>query len=111
MCRKLSEMRIEVEAENNWVEFKTFPVKPWQIVTTPDLRLLNHPELAIPAYQLDELPAVLRALPNGMKRLKTRGKPQYEWELHWENICSMYAQSGSLGEGSEVERYILDLIK
>lgn len=124
LCRKLSEMGIEVEAEKNWNVYPEVPVVQEKGNFGGSAKDMT-PYL-FKAYQLDELPAVLRAIGEKKGWKDIRGNeftpggvrvPVFYKSLsdvieeHFLRICELYAKSGSLGEGSEAERYLIDLIK
>lgn len=128
VCRKLSDMGIEVEAEKSYTPNVPRDDATYQLMEVSQqgrFNLIRNGYDVIRAYQLDELPAVLREIGEkkgwsqrkltrhndsiGERKLMPKEVP--EWEYHWYKICSLYASTGSLGEGSEAERYILDLIK
>lgn len=128
VCRKLSEMGIGADSYFWWNEDDngTFHLNEYEMSFTES----HH------AYQLDELPALLRAI--GEKKVVSEKAWGFDtchkgcqwwangegcshdlreneripvWLYHFLRICELYAIDGSLGEGSEAERYILDLIK
>lgn len=97
VCRKLSEMGIEVASDFWW---KYYPHTDGYVLAYAPEGMSN---LNVRAYQLDELPVLLRAI-------SEKNKDGDYWKIHWLAICSLYAQSGSLGEGSEASKYLEGLL-
>lgn len=153
VCRKLSEMGIEVESRLWHIYAEYYGTTPRSkdgirdyFVADKDGLLLGDSvkrfATIFPAYQLDELPAVLREIgeKNGWKKYVWTSYKEWNdlylthytdseeydppfgekcpyaqrhitTEYHFMLICQKFFDSGSLGEGSEAECYILDLIK
>ena len=63
LAQKLKLLNVKQESYFYWLEYKSFPVKPWQIETTESLKHVNYPEKAISAFTSAELGELL---PSGM---------------------------------------------
>lgn len=135
VCRKLSEMGIEIDSYFYWIESAMTshlraigqnPQRPKLIDKYSAKRVLSANKYLYRAYQLDELPALLRAIgeKNNWNTVceKCGGARENEcvcnrtilideWQYHFLRICDLYAIDSSLGEGSEAERYVLELLK
>lgn len=59
LAKRLKSLNVRQESEFYWVEFKSFPVKPWQIATKDEVESFNHPELAISAFLSSEIGEML----------------------------------------------------
>ena len=59
LAKKLKELGVKQESYFYWLEYKSFPVKPWQLETKESLKNVNYPEKAISAFTVAELGEML----------------------------------------------------
>lgn len=62
LAKKLKELGVKQESLFYWLEYKSFPVKPWQLETKESLKHVNYPERAIPAFTVAELGEMLKKM-------------------------------------------------
>jgi hypothetical protein len=64
----------------------------------------------LPAYTLQDLPAVLREIDVKKGWSMFDSEERRRMKIHFEKICFLFAETGELGEGSLVEKYLIELL-
>ena len=92
ISKKLKELEVKQESLFWWVEFKSFPVKYWQIVDEDDKKHLNFPERTISAFTVAELLELLPASTSVLKRtdFPTNKIPRYYAEVFDTHYVEIY---------------------
>lgn len=113
VSKRFKELGIEVESEFYWSVFE----KEWGLNYGKPGNVND-----TPAYTLQDLPYLLEELENvkellgwtkifGIRGIKDGTYLAPDWKSHFVTICSLYFEHRELGEGSECEKYLLDLMK
>lgn len=110
LSKALANIGVRVESEFEWTRPKDLgEFVVWHYEKYNQTRFGDGWDI-VPAYTLQELREVLIEVGKKISEEDELMPPEM-WEHHFSKICSLYAQDGNLGEDSEVEAYILSIIK